>query len=49
MTLKTSRFDVTEHLGSPEMIAAYLAEVFAHGDAKHIAHALGTASSWKAR
>ena len=41
MTLKTTSFDVSEHLDSPEMIAAYLAEAFATGESAFIADALG--------
>ncbi len=40
---KTSRYDVAEHLRTPEEMAAYL-EAFleeANGDASHIAKALG--------
>ncbi len=47
MTLKTTRFDVAEHLDGPEIIAAYLAEVFADGTAGEIAHALGTVARAK--
>ena len=45
--LKTTRFDIAEHLDSPEVIAAYLAEVFADGTAAEIAHALGTVARAK--
>jgi probable addiction module antidote protein len=37
-------FDVAEYLDSPEMLAAYLSEVFADGDPALIAEALNTAS-----
>ena len=47
MKLKITRFDVAKHLDSPEMITAYLAEVFSHGDARHIAHALGNVARAK--
>ena len=47
MKLKITRFDVAEHLDTPEMISAYLAEVFSHGDARHIAHALGNVARAK--
>jgi probable addiction module antidote protein len=41
MALKTTRFDVTEHLDSEEAVAAYLEAVFDDGDPKLIAAALG--------
>ena len=47
MTLKTTRFDVSEHLDSPEMIAGYLAEAFATRDTAFIADALGTVARAK--
>ncbi len=42
-TLKTTRFDVSEHLRTPEEMAAYLEACFeeAGGDAAFIAKALG--------
>jgi len=40
--IKTKRFDVSEHLDSPERIAGFLTETFATGDAGDISHALGT-------
>lgn len=37
-------FDVAEHLDTPEVLAAYLSEVFADGDPALIAEALNAAS-----
>jgi DNA-binding phage protein len=37
-------FDVAEYLDSPEILAAYLSEVFADGDPALISEALNTAS-----
>ena len=41
MALETTRWDITEHLGSEEAIAAYLDAVFDEGDAAEIRRALG--------
>ena len=41
------KFDVAEHLDSPEVVAAYLNEFFAEGDPAMIAEALGDASRAK--
>ena len=41
------KFDVAEHLDSPEVVAAYLSEFFAEGDPAMIAEALGDASRAK--
>lgn len=41
MALKTTRWDASEHLGSPEEIAAYLAAVMEDGDPRLITAALG--------
>lgn len=41
MPLKTTKFDVLEHLKTPEDCAAYLEAAFEDGDPKLIAHALG--------
>ena len=38
------KFDVAEHLDSPEVLAAYLSEVFSEGDPAMIADALNDAS-----
>lgn len=38
------KFDVAEHLDSPEVLAAYLSEAFADGDPALIAEALNAAS-----
>jgi probable addiction module antidote protein len=41
MALETSRWDITEFLGSEEDIAAYLDAVFEAGDAAEIRRAIG--------
>ena len=41
MSLKTVRWDITEHLGSEGEVAAYLEAVFEVGDADEIRDALG--------
>jgi len=41
MPITTTRWDITEHLGTDEEIAAYLEAVFAGGDANEIRDALG--------
>jgi probable addiction module antidote protein len=41
MAVTTTRWDITEHLGTDEEIAAYLEAVFEGGDAKEIRDALG--------
>ncbi|GAB6060297.1 helix-turn-helix domain-containing transcriptional regulator [Desulfonatronum parangueonense] len=35
------KFDITEHLGSAEAIAAYLTMVIEENDSSELAHALG--------
>ncbi|MFC3457235.1 addiction module antidote protein [Massilia haematophila] len=42
-----AKFDVAEHLDSPEVLAAYLSEFFEEGDPAMIAEALGDASRAK--
>ncbi|MCG6115119.1 MAG: putative addiction module antidote protein [Mesorhizobium sp.] len=41
MALKTSKWDVTEHLDSEEAIFAYIEAAFEDGDPKLIKHVLG--------
>lgn len=41
MSLKTVRWDITEHLGSEAEVAAYLEAVFELGDSDEIRDALG--------
>jgi probable addiction module antidote protein len=41
MTLKTKPFDVSEHLDSPEMIAAYLSAVMEEGGESDFVMAMG--------
>ena len=41
MTIETVRWDITEHLGTDERIAAYLEAVFEDGDPAEIRDALG--------
>ncbi|WP_312547581.1 addiction module antidote protein [Massilia sp.] len=41
------KFDVADHLDSPEVLAAYLSEFFEEGDPAMIAEALGDASRAK--
>ena len=41
MSLKTVRWDITEHLGSEAEVAAYLEAVFEAGDPDEIRDALG--------
>lgn len=41
MTLETSRFDIQDHLRTPEQRAVYLEAAFEDGDPSLIAHALG--------
>lgn len=41
MSIKTVRWDITEHLGSEAEIAAYLEAVFETGDSDEIRDALG--------
>lgn len=41
MSLKTFRWDITEHLGSEEEVAAYLEAVFEAGHPEEIRDALG--------
>lgn len=45
--LKTKKFDVAEHLDSPEMIAAYLTEALETDDAEFISLAIGTVARAK--
>ncbi len=40
MTVKTRKWDITEHLGSDEEVAAYLEAVFEGGDGDEIRRAL---------
>ena len=40
MTIKTRKWDITEHLGSDEEVAAYLEAVFEGGDGDEIRRAL---------
>jgi probable addiction module antidote protein len=40
-TVKTTTFDVAEHLESSEDIASFLTDAFETGDAGYISHALG--------
>ena len=44
MSLKTIAWDITEHLGSEEEVAAYLDAVFEAGDPDEIRDALGHAA-----
>ena len=44
MGLKTKRFDIAEHLNSPEDIRRFLQEVAATGDESDFIHALNTAA-----
>jgi probable addiction module antidote protein len=44
---KFSKFDVADHLDSPEMIAAYLTEAFETNDPAFISLAIGTAARAK--
>ncbi len=44
MTLKTKKFDIAEHLTSPEDIRTFLQEVAATGDDSDFIHALNTAA-----
>jgi probable addiction module antidote protein len=39
---KTAPFDAADYLDSPEMIAHYLSEAFATGDARYMLKAIGT-------
>jgi probable addiction module antidote protein len=41
MSLKTSRFDASEILDTPEAIEAFLEDAFESGDSSFITHALG--------
>jgi probable addiction module antidote protein len=44
MTLKTTPFDIAEHLNTPEEIRIFLQEVVATGDESDFIHALNTAA-----
>jgi len=44
MPLKTSRFDIAQHLETDADIAEFLAETLREGDAADFIHALGTAA-----
>ncbi len=44
MTLKTTPFDIAEHLNTPDEIRAFLQEVVATGDESDFIHALNTAA-----
>jgi probable addiction module antidote protein len=41
MTLETARFDASEHLDNPEVIAAYISEALESNDPAFIAAAIG--------
>ncbi|HEY8332693.1 MAG TPA: addiction module antidote protein [Tardiphaga sp.] len=45
--LETKKFDVADHLDSPEMIAAYLTEALETDDAEFISLAIGTVARAK--
>jgi len=44
MVLKTTLFDIAEHLNTPEEIRVFLQEVAATGDESDFIHALNTAA-----
>lgn len=47
MAIKTTRWDATELLTTPERVAAFLEEAFDDGDPALIAHSLGVAEGQK--